>query len=199
MCTHAIGDSGNRTILNTYAKYLKGKNDWRWRIEHAQVVNQNDFSLFGQYSIIPSIQPTHATSDMYWAGDRLGTERVKGAYAYQQLLQQNGWLPLGTDFPVEDISTFKTFYAAVIRKDAKGWPANGYQMENALTREQALRGMTIWAARSNFEENEKGSLEKGKLADFVILDADLMKEAPEKLLGVKVIKTYLGGEQVFSK
>jgi predicted amidohydrolase YtcJ len=199
MCTHAIGDSGNRTILNTYAKYLKGKNDWRWRIEHAQVVNQNDFSLFGQYSIIPSIQPTHATSDMYWAGDRLGAERVKGAYAYQQLLQQNGWLPLGTDFPVEDISTFKTFYAAVIRKDAKGWPANGYQMENALTREQALRGMTIWAARSNFEENEKGSLEKGKLADFVILDADLMKEAPEKLLGVKVIKTYLGGEQVFSK
>lgn len=199
MCTHAIGDSGNRTLLNTYAKYLKGKNDLRWRIEHAQVVNQNDFDLFGQYSIIPSIQPTHATSDMYWAGDRLGTERVKGAYAYQQLLQQNGWLPLGTDFPVEDISTFKTFYAAVVRKDAKGWPASGYQMENALTREQALRGMTIWAARSNFEENEKGSLEKGKLADFVILDEDLMKVAPEYLLGVKVIKTYLGGEQVFSK
>jgi len=199
MCTHAIGDSGNRTLLNTYAKYLKGKNDLRWRIEHAQVVNQNDFDLFGQYSIIPSIQPTHATSDMYWAGDRLGADRVKGAYAYQQLLQQNGWLPLGTDFPVEDISTFKTFYAAVVRKDSKGWPDAGYQMENALTREQALRGMTIWAARSNFEENEKGSLEKGKLADFVILDADLMKVAPEYLLGVKVIKTYLGGEQVFSK
>ncbi len=199
MCTHAIGDSGNRTILNTYAKYLKGKNDLRWRIEHAQVVNQSDFSLFGQYSIIPSVQPTHATSDMYWAGDRLGEERVKNAYAYQQLLQQNGWLPLGTDFPVEDISTFKTFYAAVIRKDAKGWPDNGYQMENALTREQALRGMTIWAARSNFEEHEKGSLEKGKFADFVILDTDLMKEVPERLSGVNVIKTFLGGEQVFSK
>ncbi len=199
MCTHAIGDSGNRTILNTYARYLKGKNDLRWRIEHAQVVNQQDFALFGQYSIIPSVQPTHATSDMYWAGDRLGEERVKGAYAYQQLLQQNGWLPLGTDFPVEDISTFKTFYAAVVRKDVKGWPANGYQMDNALTREQALRGMTIWAARSNFEEQEKGSLEKGKFADFVILDTDLMKEVPERLLGVKVIKTFLGGEQVFSK
>jgi len=199
MCTHAIGDSGNRTMLHTYAKYLKGKNDLRWRIEHAQVVNKNDFDLFGQYSIIPSIQPTHATSDMYWAGDRLGEERVKGAYAYQQLLQQNGWLPLGTDFPVEDISTFKTFYAAVVRKDAKGWPVNGYQMDNALTREQALRGMTIWAARSNFEETEKGSLEKGKFADFVILDADLMKEVPERLLGVKVMKTFLGGEQVFSK
>lgn len=199
MCTHAIGDSGNRTILITYAKYLKGKNELRWRIEHAQVVNQSDFALFGQYSIIPSVQPTHATSDMYWAGDRLGEERVKGAYAYQQLLQQNGWLPLGTDFPVEDISTFKTFYAAVVRKDAKGWPANGYQIENALSREQALRGMTIWAARSNFEETEKGSLEKGKFADFVILDADLMKEIPERLLGVNVIKTFLGGEQVFSK
>ena len=169
MCTHAIGDSGNRTMLNIYAKYLKGKNDLRWRIEHAQVVNQNDFNLFGANSIIPSVQPTHATSDMYWAGDRLGTERVKGAYAYQQLLKQNGWIPLGTDFPVEDISTFKTFYAAVVRKDAKGFPAGGYQMENALTREEALRGMTIWAAKANFEEKEKGSLEKGKFADFIIL------------------------------
>ena len=134
---------------------------------------------------------------MYWAGDRLGVERVKGAYAYQQLLKQNGWIPLGTDFPVEDISTYKTFYAAVVRKEAKGWPAEGYQMENALSREQALRGMTIWAARANFEENEKGSLEKGKLADFVILDADLMKEVPEKLLTVKVMMTYIGGEKVF--
>ncbi|MCY7309587.1 MAG: amidohydrolase [Chitinophagaceae bacterium] len=197
MCTHAIGDSGNRTMLNIYAKYLKGKNDLRWRIEHAQVVNQNDFDLFGANSIIPSVQPTHATSDMYWAGDRVGRERVKGAYAYKQLLQQNGWLPLGTDFPVEDISTFKTFYAAAIRKDAKGWPDAGYQMENVLTREETLRGMTIWAAKSNFEEKEKGSLEKGKFADFIILDTDIMKEATEKLLGVKVIKTFLGGEKVY--
>ncbi len=199
MCTHAIGDSGNRTLLKTYAKYLKGKNDLRWRIEHAQVVNASDFSLFGENAIIPSVQPTHATSDMYWAGDRLGPERVKGAYAYKQLLQQNNWMPLGTDFPVEDISTFKTFYAAVIRKDAKGWPEGGYQMENALTREEALRGMTIWAARSNFEEKEKGSLEKGKFADFVILDADIMKEPPDKLLFVNVLRTYLGGEKVYEK
>jgi predicted amidohydrolase YtcJ len=199
MCTHAIGDSGNRTLLTIYAKYLKGKNDLRWRIEHAQVVNQQDFELFGNNAIIPSVQPTHATSDMYWAGDRLGDERVKGAYAYKQLLQQNGWLPLGTDFPVEDISPFKTFYAAVARKDAKGWPENGYQIENALTREETLRGMTIWAARSNFEEHEKGSLEKGKLADFVILDDDLMKAAPEKLLGVTVWQTFLGGMKVYDK
>ena len=199
MCTHAIGDSGNRTILKIYARYLKEKNDLRWRIEHAQVVHPGDFALFGSYSVIPSVQPTHATSDMYWAGDRLGPERVKGAYAYQQLLQQNGWLPLGTDFPVEDISPFKTFFAAVVRRDSKAMPNGGYQMENALTREQALRGMTIWAARSNFEEKEKGSLEKGKLADFIIVDTDLMKAEPMALYNAKVIMTFLGGERVHAR
>jgi predicted amidohydrolase YtcJ len=197
MCTHAIGDSGNRTILTIYGKYLKGKNDKRWRIEHAQVINSSDFALFGKYNIIPSVQPTHATSDMYWAGDRLGNERIKGAYAYKQLLEQNRWIPLGTDFPVEDISPFKTFYAAVVRKDAKNWPDGGFQMENALTREEAIRGMTIWAAQSNFEENEKGSLEKGKLADLVILDTDLLKAPDSTLLKTVVIKTYLGGELVY--
>lgn len=199
MCTHAIGDSGNRTMLKIYAKYLKGANDLRWRIEHAQVVNQNDFNFFGANSIIPSVQPTHATSDMYWAGDRLGKEREKGAYAYKQLLQQNGWIPLGTDFPVEDISPFKTFFAAVVRKDAKGSPNGGYQPGNALSREEALRGMTIWAARSNFEETEKGSLEKGKFADFIILDRDLMKADPAEILQTVVLKTFLGGEKVYEK
>jgi len=198
-CTHAIGDSGNRTMLRIYAKYLQGKNDLRWRIEHAQVVNQNDFQLFGENSIIPSVQPTHATSDMYWAGDRLGSTRVKGAYAFKELLQQNGWIALGTDFPVEDISPFKTFYAAVVRKDAKGWPGGGYQMENALTREEALRGMTIWAAKSNFEETEKGSIEPGKFADFVILDKDIMKAKELELLQLNVLKTYLGGEKVYER
>lgn len=199
MCTHAIGDSGNRTMLNIYAKYLKGKNDQRWRIEHAQVIDQHDFNLFGENSVIPSVQPTHATSDMYWAGDRLGNERVKGAYAYKQLLRQNGWLPLGTDFPVEDISPFKTFYAAVIRKDAKGWPEKGYQVENALTREEALKGMTIWAAKANFEEKEKGSLEAGKFADFVILDNDIMKTDEKELLQLRVLQTYVNGEKVFER
>ena len=197
MCTHAIGDSGNRVILNTYAKYLKGKNDLRWRIEHAQVVNEKDFALFGQYSIVPSVQPTHATSDMYWAGDRLGKEREKGAYAFRQLMTQNGWIPLGTDFPVEDISPFKTFAAAVFRQDAKGWPQGGYQMENALSPQDALRGMTIWAAKSNFEEKERGSLEAGKFADFIILDRDLLTTDLQSTLQTKVLATYVGGEKVY--
>jgi predicted amidohydrolase YtcJ len=199
MCTHAIGDSGNRTILNIYAKYLKGKNDRRWRIEHAQVINPTDFHLFGQYNIIPSVQPTHATSDMYWAADRLGTDRVKGAYAFRQLLNENGWIPLGTDFPVEDISPFKTFYAAVFRIDANQFPKGGFQMENALTRQQAIKGMTIWAAKSNFEEKEKGSLEKGKWADLVILDKDLMRIDAKEVLSTSVLATIVGGETVYIK
>ena len=196
MCTHAIGDSANRTILNVYAKYLKGKNDKRWRIEHAQIVHPDDFQYFGKYSIIPSVQPTHGTSDMYWAGDRLGEERMKGAYAYKQLLEQNNWLPLGTDFPVEEINPFKTFLAAVVRKDAKGYPAEGFQMENALTREQTIRGMTIWAAKANRMEKEIGSLEVGKKADFIMLDKDLMKVSADSILKVKVIKTFINGERV---
>ena len=196
MCTHAIGDSANRTILNVYAKYLKGKNDKRWRIEHAQIVHPDDFQYFGKYSIIPSVQPTHGTSDMYWAGDRLGAERMKGAYAYKQLLEQNNWLQLGTDFPVEEINPFKTFLAAVVRKDAKGYPAEGFQMENALTREQTIRGMTIWAAKANRMEKEIGSLEVGKKADFIMLDKDLMKVSVDSILKVKVIKTFINGERV---
>lgn len=199
MCTHAIGDSGNRMILTVYNKVLKGKNDKRWRVEHAQTINQNDFDLFGKSSIIPSVQPTHATSDMYWAEERLGKERLKGAYAYQQLLQQNRWLPLGTDFPVEDISPFKTFLAAVFRRDAKGFPAKGFQMENALTREETIRGMTIWAAKADFLETETGSLEKGKKADFIILDKDLMTVPETEVLQTKVLSTYLGGKKVFER
>ncbi len=196
MCTHAIGDSANRAILNVYAKYLKGKNNKRWRIEHAQIINPADFHLFGDNNIVPSVQPTHGTSDMYWAGDRLGAERLKGGYAYKQLLAQNNWLPLGTDFPVEEINPFKTFLAAVARQDSKGFPVGGFQMENALTREQTIKGMTIWAAKANRMEKQVGSLEVGKKADFIILDKDLMKVPTDSILNVKVKRTYLNGERV---
>ena len=196
MVTHAIGDSANRTILNIYGEVLGIKNDRRWRIEHAQIVDQNDFNLFGKYAVIPSVQSTHATSDMYWAEQRLGKNRLKFSYAYQDLLQQNKWLPLGTDFPVEEINPIKTFYAAVVRKDAKNFPENGFQKENALTREQALRGMTIWAAKSAFQEKELGSLEVGKSADFVVLNQDLMKVEENKILETKVLETFSNGEKV---
>lgn len=199
MCTHAIGDSANRAILKIYNKVLAKDNDKRWRIEHAQVVNQKDFNLFGSASVIPSVQPTHATSDMYWAIDRLGRDRIKGAYAYKQLLQQNGWIALGTDFPVEQINPMLTFYAATVRKDANNYPKEGFQTGNALTREEALRGMTIWAAKANFEEKEKGSLEVGKLADFVFLEYDLMKADTKQVLENKVIRTYVNGEKVYEQ
>ena len=198
-CTHAIGDSANRAILQIYGDILRGPNDRRWRIEHAQVINKADFSLFKKFNIIPSVQPTHATSDMYWAGARLGKERETRAYAFHKLMEQNGWLPLGTDFPVEDINPILTFYAAVTRKDAKGFPEGGYQFDNALNREETLRGMTIWAAKASFEENEKGSLEVGKFADFIILNQNIMNVAPLDILKTKVLATYVGGEKVFEQ
>ena len=199
MCTHAIGDSGARTILKIYADVLKGTNDKRWRIEHAQVMDPADFHYFTDFSIIPSVQPTHATSDMYWAADRVGPQRIQTAYAYKQLLQTNGWMPLGTDFPVEYIEPIKTFYAAVVRQDAKGFPAGGFQIENALSRKEAIYGMTIWAAKAAFEEKEKGSLEKGKAADFIMLDKDLMKCGVNEILGTKTLATWVNGEKVFGK
>lgn len=199
MCTHAVGDSANRTVLNIYADLLKGKNDRRWRIEHAQVVAPSDLDLFGKNSIIPSVQPEHATSDMYWAVNRLGKVRIKNAYAYQALLKQNDWLPLGTDFPKESLNPINTFYAAVVRKDFQNYPAKGFQITDALSREQALKGMTIWAAKANFEEHEKGSIEPGKFADFVILNQDLMTVADNKIPQTKVLATYIAGERVYQK
>ncbi len=197
MNIHCIGDSAVRLVLNIFGEILQKQNDLRWRIEHAQVVHPDDFELFGKFSIVPSIQTTHATSDMFWAIDRLGPERIKGAYAYQQLLDQLGWLPNGSDFPVEHINPLYGFFAGVARKNLQGKPEGGFQMENALTREQALRAMTIWAAKSSFEENEKGSLEPGKFADFVVLDIDLMNADIELIPNTKVQMTFLNGKKVF--
>jgi predicted amidohydrolase YtcJ len=195
--THCIGDSANRLILNLYGKLLKGKNARRWRIEHSQVVSKEDVPKFGRYSVIPSIQATHATSDMYWADERLGNERVKTAYAFQDLLKQNGVIANGSDFPVEYVNPLFGFHSAVARQDAQNYPEGGFQMENALTREQALKAMTIWSAYANFEDKERGSIENGKMADFVILEADIMKETKEKLRNIKVTNTFVGGEKVY--
>ncbi len=192
MNTHAIGDSANLAVLNIYNKVLEGKNDRRWRVEHAQIVSENDFNLYK--NVMPSIQPTHATSDMYWAVDRVGADRVKGAYAYKKLLNAYGKVALGTDFPVEQVSPFLTFYAAVARQDLEQFPESGFQMENALTREETLKGMTIWAAYSNFEEDEKGSIEEGKFADFIILDANIMKISASEIPNIKVKQTFVNGE-----
>lgn len=198
VCAHAIGDSAVRVVLNGYAQYLEPDNDKRWRVEHAQVVHPNDIATFGQYGILPSVQSTHATSDMDWADERLGN-RISTAYAYQTLLKQNGLLVNGSDFPVEGINPLLGFYAAVARKDADGSPENGFQMENALSREQALKAMTIWAAYGQFAEHEKGSLEKGKLADFVVLDQDIMTIPANEILQVKVLQTAISGETVYPK
>jgi predicted amidohydrolase YtcJ len=197
--THCIGDSANRLMLDMYATFLKGQNDRRWRIEHAQIIQPDDFSKFGEYDIIPSVQSTHATSDMYWAEDRVGADRMEGAYAYMNLLEENDWLPNGSDFPVEHINPLYGYYALITRKDHKGWPAGGFQMEQAFSREQAIRAMTIWAARSAFEEGEKGSLEQGKLADFIITGEDLLTLPEEDIPGLRISQTYIGGELVYSR
>ena len=196
MNTHAIGDSANYMVLKTYDSLLSDSEDRRWRVEHSQVIDADDFKYFSK-NILPSIQPTHATSDMYWAEERLGEERIKGAYAYKKLLNQAGMVALGTDFPVEQVNPFLTFYAAVDRQDTKNFPEGGFMREEALSREETLRGMTIWAAYSNFEEDEKGSIEAGKFADFVILDRDLMKVEIDKVPDTKVISTFVAGEQVY--
>jgi hypothetical protein len=194
MNTHAIGDSANHYILQTYNKVLEGKDDRRWRVEHAQIISPEDFELYK--NVMPSIQPTHATSDMYWAEDRVGKERIKGAYAYKQLLNAYGKIALGTDFPVERVSPFLTFYAAVARQDLEQYPKGGFQMKDALSREETLKGMTIWAAYSNFEENEKGSIEVGKFADFIVLDKDIMTVDAREIPNIKVLSTFVGGEKL---
>lgn len=199
LCTHCIGDSSHRIVLQLYDKYTNGIADHRWRIEHAQVINPDDISYYKKNHIIPSMQPVHATSDMYWAEQRIGSDRLKGAYALKLLMEQSGLIAAGSDFPVEHINPLFGFFAAVSRKDQKGFPEKGFLMENALTREQALRAMTIWAAYASFNEKETGSLEKGKFADFVILNSDLMKVTENQLWQIKVSETFINGEKVFQR
>ena len=194
--THCIGDSANRLMLHIYKQVLNGDKSSRWRIEHAQVVHPDDFHYFGENGIIPSVQPVHATSDMYWAEDRIG-KRIENAYAYKKLLKESNMLAAGSDFPVEAINPLFGFYAAVTRQDQKGFPEKGFQNQNALTREEALKSMTIWAAYSNFEEKDKGSIELGKYADFVIMHDDIMTMKASDIYKAKVFSTYINGEKVY--
>ena len=196
MNTHAIGDSANITVLRVYSKSVKNQKDPRWRVEHAQIVSPSDFSYFSK-KIIPSIQPSHATSDMYWVEDRVGSHRLMGAYSYKTLLKKSGLVALGTDFPIEKVNPMHTFYAAVARKDIENYPENGFRKEEGLSREETLKGMTIWAAYSNFEENEKGSIEKGKFADFVVLDQNIMTVSEKEIPTIKVVANFINGEMVY--
>ncbi|MBL6877082.1 MAG: amidohydrolase [Flavobacteriales bacterium] len=198
MNTHAIGDNANRIVLEAYRNALFNYRDPRWRIEHAQVINENDIDLFNQ-KIIPSVQPTHATSDMYWLYDRVGKKRANLAYAYKELLTRSKVIAFGTDFPVEDISPIMTFYSAVARKDIDGYPSEGFQMENSIGRGDALYAMTIHGAYANFEEEEKGSIEVGKSADFIILDNDIIRSAENRIPYTNTVATFIDGELVFNR
>ncbi len=197
MNTHAIGDAANQAVIDVYRDNVRLLRDPRWRVEHAQVLDAPDIEKFST-KIIPSIQPLHATSDMYWAGDRLGEDRLKNAYVYQEQLDYAGIVALGTDFPVEKVNPMLTFYAAISRRDLNGYPKEGFQRENRLSRGSALLGMTRWAAYANFEEKQKGSIEIGKVADFVMLDRDIMEVSHRMIPGARVVATFLNGKIVYS-
>jgi predicted amidohydrolase YtcJ len=197
--THAIGDRANRMVLDAYAAALGGQNNKRFRIEHAQVVSLEDIPLFGKYSVIASMQATHATSDMPWAEARLGTERVKGAYAWRRFLSLGVHIADGSDFPVENPNPLWGFYAAITRQDRNGKPESGWFPDQRMTRDEALRSWTLEGAYAAFEEDSKGSLEPGKAADFVMLSGDIMQLPPSEILKTRVTMTVAAGEVVYSE
>jgi predicted amidohydrolase YtcJ len=197
--THAIGDRGNRNALDAYQAALDAvpTADARLRIEHAQIISPQDIPRFAQLGVIPSMQASHQTSDMPWAERRLGPERIRGAYAWRSLLNTGVVIPNGTDFPVEQVNPIITFHSAVTRQDASNSPPSGWYPDQRMTREEALRSMTLWPAYAAFQENELGSISVGKYADFTILNRDIMTLAPERILGAQVVATYVGGAPVY--
>jgi predicted amidohydrolase YtcJ len=199
--THAIGDRGNRIVLDAYEAALKAAPtaDHRFRVEHAQILNHDDIPRFAQLGVIPSMQAVHQTSDMYWAGNRLGSGRLFGAYAWRSLLSTGIAVPNGSDFPVEAVNPLLSFHSAVSRQDAANWPAGGWLPEQRMTRDEALKAMTIWPAHAAFQEATMGSLSPGKLADFVVLDRDIMTVADGDILGTAVLATYIGGKPVYER
>jgi predicted amidohydrolase YtcJ len=201
VATHAIGDRGNRIVLDAYDKALQANptSDHRFRIEHAQIINHDDIPRFAELGVIPSMQAVHQTSDMYWAGSRLGASRLLGAYAWRSLLNTGVVVPNGSDFPVEAVNPLLSFHSAVSRQDAENWPAAGWMPEQRMTREEALKAMTIWPAYAGFQEAMMGSLTPGKLADFVVLDRDIMTVPERDILGTSVVATYIGGRAVYER
>ncbi len=198
---HAIGDRANRTVLDAFEAALGTvpAADHRFRVEHAQILHYADIPRFAQLDVIPSMQASHQTSDMYWAGNRLGPTRLLGAYAWRALLGTGVIIPNGSDFPVEKVNPLISFHASVSRQDEHNWPTGGWFAEQRMTRDEALKSMTLWPAIAAFQEAELGSLAPGKLADFVVLDQDIMSVAPERILATRVLATYLAGRPVYER
>lgn len=196
LAAHAIGDSTNHLLLNLYGAALHGDTKRRWRIEHAQIITPSEVPLFGRYGIIPSVQPAHATSDMAWAGQRLGAARLPSAYAYAALQKAAGQMALGSDFPVEDINPLYGFYAAFTRQNVKGEPAAGFLPANRLSRIQALRCMSSGAAYAAFAEQTTGQIKAGMQADFVVLGVDLLTASPKVIRSASVRQTWVGGQRL---
>ena len=198
---HAIGDRGNRVVLDAFEAALRAvpSADHRFRVEHAQILHHDDIPRFAQLDVIPSMQTTHQTSDMYWAPNRIGFSRSLGAYAWRSLLNTGVVIPNGTDFPVEPVNPMFSFHSAITRQDDNGWPTGGWFGDQRMTREEALRSMTLWPAYAAFQEADLGSLSIGKWADFVLLDRDIMTVAPEQIRSTVVLATYIGGRAVFER
>ena len=198
---HAIGDRGNRIVLDIFDAAFTATPvaDARWRIEHSQIIESSDIPRFKALNVIPSMQASHQTSDMYWAGERLGEARLAGAYAWRSLLNTGVIIPNGSDFPVELVNPLISFHAAFSRQDAKNWPEGGWRSEERMTREEALLSMTAWPAQAAFQEAILGTLTAGKYADFVVLDQDVMTVPPEQVLATQVKQTVVAGKTVYAK
>jgi hypothetical protein len=196
--THAIGDGANRFVLDAYAEAFgaAGGIAHRWRVEHAQVVAPDDVPRFKSLGVIPSVQPTHCTSDMYWATDRLGPERAKGAYLWKTFLNQGVVLAGGSDAPVEEIAVVPGLYAAITRQDAKGWPEGGWHPSERVTPAEAIDLFGKGAAYAAFEEADRGTIAVGRRADLTVLDRDPLTAAPRDLLKARVVHTIVGGRVV---
>jgi hypothetical protein len=198
---HAIGDRGNRVTLDAFESALRAvpKADHRFRVEHAQIIHPADIPRFAKLDVIPSMQAVHQTSDMYWAGTRVGEQRLAGAYAWRSLLNTGVVIPNGSDFPVEAVNPLLSFHSAVSRQDEENFPEGGWRPAEKMTRDEALKSMTIWPAHASFTEDLVGSLAPGKLADFVILDRDIMRVPDSEILGTTVVATYLGGRAIYRR